>query len=289
MQADPTRFDPEQYKRTTYAQWQQAADAWHRFGPTLRSWLGPATERMLDLARVGPGQRVLDVAAGAGDQTFAIAERVGPGGHVLATDLAPAILAHAESEARARGLNNVTTRVMDGENLELEAESFDVVVSRVGLIYFPDQEKAVRGMHRVLAPGGRLAAIVYGPAENNGFFSTPVSIIRRLAKLGPLLPGQPGPFSLSTREAITGLYERGGFSRIEFEHVQAPLRLPTADDCLAFERESFGALHQMLASLDDPSKEAAWEEVRAALRTFEGPNGFEGPCELVIAVGTKAG
>jgi hypothetical protein len=94
---------------------------------------------------------------------------------------------------------------------------------------------------------------------------------------------------LSTREAITGLYERGGFSRIEFEHVQAPLGLPTADDCLAFERESFGALHQMLASLDDPSKEAAWEEVRAALRTFEGPNGFEGPCELVIAVGTKAG
>ncbi len=285
----PNRFDPEQYKRTTYTQWQQAAEAWHRWGPTLRSWLGPATERMLDLAGVAKGQRVLDVAAGAGEQTLAIAERVGPGGHVLATDIAPDILAYAESDARARGLLNVATRVMDGENLELDAETFDVVVSRVGLIYFPDQEKAVRGMHRVLVPGGRVAAIVYGSAESNGFFSTPVSIIRRRAALGPPLPGQPGPFSLSSRDAITSLFERAGFSRIEFERVEAPLKLPKADDCLAFERESFGALHQMLSGLDAAGKEAAWDEVRAALRKFEGPDGFEGPCELVIAVGTKAG
>jgi SAM-dependent methyltransferase len=289
MQTIPTAFDPEQYKQTTYAQWQQAADAWHRSGPILKRWLGPATERMLDLAGVAPGQRVLDVAAGAGEQTFAIAERIGPGGHVLATDLAPAILAHAESEARARGLRNVTTRVMDGENLELDAESFDVVVSRVGLIYFPDQVKALRGMHRALVPGGRVAAIVYGPAEKNGFFSTPVSIIRRRAALGPPLPGQPGPFSLSSREAITTLYERAGFSQIELERVEAPLELPTADDCLAFERESFGALHQMLSGLDASGKQAAWDEVRAALRKFEGPDGFKGPCELVIAVGTKLG
>jgi SAM-dependent methyltransferase len=287
MQATPVTFDPEQYKRTTTLQWEQAADAWNRFGPTLDRWLGPATERMLDLARVSKGQRVLDVAAGAGDQTFAIAERVGPGGHVLATDIAPAILAHAASGAQARGLRNVTTRVMDGESLELEAESFDVVVSRVGLIYFPDQEKAVRGMHRVLVPGGRIAAIVYGSAENNGFFSKPVSIIRRRAALGPPLPGQPGPFSLSARETLTGLYERAGFTRIELERVKAPLRFSTADECLAFERESFGALHQMLSGLDDAAKEAAWDEVRAALGEFEGPEGFEGPCELVIAVGTK--
>ncbi len=87
-----TTFDPAKYKETTREQWQRAAEAWHRYGPTLGAWLGPATERMLDLAGVGSGHRVLDVAAGAGEQTLAIARRVGPGGSVLATDIAPRIL-----------------------------------------------------------------------------------------------------------------------------------------------------------------------------------------------------
>ena len=282
------RFDPEQYKRTTYSQWQDAAEAWHRWGPTLRAWLGPATERMLDLARVTEGSRVLDVAAGAGEQSFAIAERVGSRGHVLATDLSPAILEFAASDARTRGITNVTTRVMDGEENDLESESFDVAVSRVGLIYFPDQAKALRHMHRVLVPGGRIAAMVWGPAENNAFFSKPVAIMRRRAALGPPLPGQPGPFSLSSRETITRLYEAAGFTDVTFEHIDAPLRLRAASECLAFERESFGALHQMLSGLDEAEKTAAWEEVATELRTLEGPGGFEAACVMAIAVGTKA-
>ncbi|HEX6277672.1 MAG TPA: class I SAM-dependent methyltransferase [Polyangiaceae bacterium] len=287
MQAVTNAFDPEKYKRTTYTQWEEAAEAWHRWGPTIRAWLGPATERLLDLAKVAPGSRVLDVAAGAGDQTLDIAARVGAAGRVVATDISPAILAYAAAEAKARGMTQVSTRVMDGENLELEGQTFDVVVSRVGLIYFPDQLKALKGMHRCLVPGGRVAAIVYGPAEDNGFFSVPVSIIRRRAALGPPLPGQPGPFSLSSRDAVTRLYEAAGFGDVRFERVKAPLRLPSAGDCLAFERESFGALHQMLSGLDTAGRAAAWDEVAEALQKFEGKDGFEGPCEMVLAIGTK--
>ena len=192
----PPQFDARKYKETTREQWQQAAGAWHRHAPTLNAWLGPATERMLDLAGVRSGQRVLDVAAGAGEQTLAIARRVGPGGSVLATDLSPRILELAAAEARRAGLGNVSTQVMDGEQLTLPDASVDVVVSRVGLIYFPDQHRALTEMRRVLVPGGRVAAIVYSTPERNAFFSTPVSIIRRRANLGAPLPGQPGPFSL---------------------------------------------------------------------------------------------
>jgi SAM-dependent methyltransferase len=285
---DTPRFDPEKYKRTTYEQWQEAAEAWHRWGPTLRTWLGPATERMLDLANVRAKSRVLDVAAGAGEQSLVVAERVGPEGHVLATDLSPAILAYAAADARSRGLTNVATRVMDGEALELDAASFDAVVSRVGLIYFPNQEKALREMQRVLVPGGRVAAMVWGPGDRNPFFANPVSIMRRRASLGPPLPGQPGPFSLSSRDTVLRLYEAAGFTDLTFELVEAPLRLPRAADCLAFERESFGALHQMLSGLDEAAKLAAWDEVATELRKFEGPDGFVGPCVMAIAVGTKA-
>ena len=191
-----TVFDPARYKETTREQWQTAAKAWNDWGPLLRAWLGPATEAMLDMARIGPGARVLDVAAGAGDQTLQAAMRVGPSGHVLATDIAPNILAFAAANARAAGYTSIDTKVMDGEEIDVPEGTFDAVISRVGLIYFPDQQKALAGMKRALKPGGRVAAIVYGTPENNRFFSIPVSIIRRRADLPPPLPGQPGPFSL---------------------------------------------------------------------------------------------
>ena len=283
-----TTFDAAKYKQTTRDQWDTAAEAWHRWGPTLRSWLGPTTDRMFDMAQITSGCRVLDVAAGAGDQTLQAATRVGPGGSVLATDIAPAILAFAAAEAKRAGYTNVATRTMDGERLELEDESFDAVISRVGLIYFPDQQKALAEMRRVLVPGGRVAAIVYSTAEKNGFFSLPVSLVRRHAKLGPPLPGQPGPFSLGGPGVIEEAFVRAGFRDVKAERVDAPLRMTSAAECLRFERESFGALHQMLSSLDPAGREAAWKEVGNALQEFErGADGFVGQCELIVATGTK--
>src|SRR6478609_3829846 len=110
-------FDPIGYKKATREQWQAAAGAWNKWGPLLRRWLGPATETMLDLAHVGAGGRVLDVAAGAGDQTLQAAERVGASGSVLATDIAANLLDFAQENARRAGFANVETAVLDGEAL----------------------------------------------------------------------------------------------------------------------------------------------------------------------------
>jgi cyclopropane fatty-acyl-phospholipid synthase-like methyltransferase len=129
-----TQFDPLRYKETTREQWQQAANAWQRWGPTIEDWLGESTRVMLDLAEIGPGDRVLDLASGAGEPAMTIAQRVGPTGSVLATDIAPNILAFAAQAAADRGLAQLETRVMDGERLDLPDESCDVVTSRVGLI-----------------------------------------------------------------------------------------------------------------------------------------------------------
>jgi SAM-dependent methyltransferase len=280
-------FDPIQYKETTRDQWQAAAEAWNHWGPTLARWLDPATELMLNMAGIRAGSRVLDVAAGTGGQTLLAARRVGPTGLVLATDIAPRILTFAAEAARQAGLGNVETRVLDGEHLDIDDNSFDAVISRVGLIYFPDQQTALTGMHRVLKPGGKMAAIVYSTPEHNQFFSIPVSIIRRRAQLPPPLPGQPGPFSLGSPGVLEAAYTSAGFRDVQTQNVAAPLRMASAAECVRFERESFGALHQMLAGLDDAGREAAWEEIAQELRSFEGAGGFEGPCELIIGVGTK--
>jgi SAM-dependent methyltransferase len=207
---------------------------------------------------------------------------VGPEGAVLATDLAPAILDYAENEARAAGLTNVSVRALDAEALELEPGTFDAAICRLGLIYLPSLAAALAGVRRALRPGGRLAAIVYSTADRNGFFSVPVGIIRRRAGLGAPVAGQPGPFSLGAPGVLADALTVAGFQAIDVRVVDAPLRLPTAGDCLRLEQESFGALHQMLSGLDDAGRAAAWDEVGAALADFEGPDGFEGPCELLV-------
>jgi SAM-dependent methyltransferase len=279
-------FDPVRYKDTTREQWQTAADAWSDHGPLLRRWLGPATELMLDMTHVREGTRVLDVAAGAGDQSLQAAERVGGSGYVLATDIAPRILERARENARAAGLA-LETRVMDGENMDVPAETFDAVICRVGLIYFPDQQRALEGMRRALRPGGRIGAIVYSTPEKNAFFSTPVGIIRRRAGLSAPLPGQPGPFSLGAPGVLARALEQAGFRDVEVRTVPAPLRMASAAACVRFERESFGALHQMLAGLDEAGRAEAWAEIEASLRQFEHDGTFEGPCELLLGVGVK--
>jgi SAM-dependent methyltransferase len=189
-----TTFDALAFKKSTHGQWNAVADRWNAWGPLLDSWLGPVSEALLDMAKVGPGHRVLHIAGGSGQEALQSARRVGPSGHVLTTDLSEALTALAAANLETAGYKNASAQVMDGEQISLAGEPFDAVLSRVGLIYFPDQQRALIGMRHVLKPGGKMAAIVYSTPENNKFFSVPVAIIRRRAQLPPPLPGrlQPG-------------------------------------------------------------------------------------------------
>ncbi len=280
-------FDPVKFKEATRQQWQAAAKAWNDWGVFLGQWLGPATELMLDLAGVVDGSRVLDVAAGAGDQTLVIARWVGPKGHVLATDISSNIMEFARENAQRAGLKNVETRVLDGEDLKLPDDSFDAIVSRLGLMYFPHQEKAMTGFHRVLKKGGRVGVIAFSVPENNRFFSGPLSIVRQRANLPAPGPGQPGPFTLAAKGIIESLFARSGFREVRVKRQAAPLRMESADECVRFMRESFGAMHQMLSGLSEKERTDVWEEIRHELKPFETEGRFTAPCELLVASGMK--
>ncbi len=287
MELTTPQFDPIKYKNTTRDQWQETADAWFRWSPTLNQWLGNATEKMLTMAGITTGYYVLDIAAGAGEQSITTAKKVGPSGEILATDISSNILEYAQKLAQQNGITNIKTKVMDGENLTLEDETFDAVISRVGLIYFPDQQRALKEMLRVLKPGRKVAAIVYSTPEKNKFFSIPVSIIRNRANLPPPLPGQPGPFSLGADGTIEKAFEQAGFINVKSELVDSPLQLTSAGECVRFEKESFGALHQMMGSLSNAEKDVVWKEIETELQNFESEKGFTGPCEMIVAVGEK--
>ena len=261
-------FDPDKFRQTTRAQWESAAEAWDRWSPLLARWLGPATEAMLDVAGVGPGRTR---ARHRRRRRRTDARRRAPRRLRRATcspptSRPPSCATPAAAAAQA-GLANVETRELDGERHDLlPAASFDAAISRVGLIYFPDQQRALAGIRHALRPGGRFAAVVYSTPEQ----AIPSSPCRSASSAGARscrrrLPGQPGPFSLGGEGVLARTLEQAGFRDVEVRKVDSPVRLPTAAECVRFERESFGALHQMMAGMSDGERADTWREIEEAL------------------------
>jgi SAM-dependent methyltransferase len=243
---------------------------------------------MLDMAGIKPGARVLDVAAGAGDQTLDIAERVGPQGFVLATDLSPAILEFAKGNALRAGYENVETQVADGESLQVPEASFDAAVCRLGLMFFPDPLQGLREMHRALRPGGGVCTMVFSRPEANPCIAALMSTALKHAGLPPRDPYQPGGLlSLGKPGLIDDIFRSAGFKDVATTKMDAPFRLPSARDYLRFVRASASPIQQILGKLDAAAAEAAWAAIEERLKVFEAAGGWEGPNELVLTAARR--
>lgn len=269
-------------------QWDAAAAGWNDHTPKIRAWLGSATDAMLGMAGVATGSRVLDVAAGTGDQTLAIAERVGPQGHVLATDLSPAVVSLAEANAARAGFANVHARVADGEDLQVPAASFDAAVCRLGLMFFPDPLQGLREMHRALRPAGGACAMVFSTPERNPCVTILMSTALKHAGLPPRDPyAAGGLLSLGRPGRIDELFKSAGFRDVATTAIDAPFRLPSVRDYLAFIRSSASPIQQILGRLDEAAAAAAWGEMEERLSVFATPLGWVGPNELLLTAGRR--
>lgn len=271
---------PEKWGRKESADWWSAGQA------RRQQTYGAATEIMLDSAGVQPGSRVLDVAAGTGDQTLMAARRVGPTGNVLATDDSASMLKVAAEAARREGLTNVDTRVMNAEDLELDADSFDAVICRNALMLFANPAKALTEMRRVVKPGSKVAVIVFSAAERNPYHGIPFAIICRVGNIPPPAPGEPWMYALGEPGALEDVYSRAGFLQVSVHAVPIQRRLPSAADAIRSMRNSVN-VSELMNQLNEADRERAWAEIAEQFRHFEGPNGLEIPGEVLVAVGTK--
>ena len=241
---------------------------------------GPATQMMLDLAEVRTGGRVLDVAAGTGDQTLMAAERVGPTGYVLATDISASMLKLAAETAREAGLTNVETRVMDAENIDLDADSFDAVICQLGLFLFSNPASVLRGMRRVVRPGGKVAALVFSTAEKNPYQGITLGVAHRFGNA-------PLPlFSLGETDVLENTFRESGLRDVTIRALNIHRHFSSTGEVIRRLKET-AFLRGPIEKLGEAEREQAWAEIERQLSRLEGPNGVEVPGEFLIGAGTK--
>jgi ubiquinone/menaquinone biosynthesis C-methylase UbiE len=242
---------------------------------------------MLDLAGIEPGDRVLDVAAGTGEQTLLVARRVGPTGSVLATDIAARMLTIADEAARQAGLANVETRVVDARSLDLGPESFDAAISRLALMLIPERDTALAGIRRALKPGKKFAALVISTAAKSPFLALALAIARRHAGLPPVPFEDPGMFALGEPAVLHAAYERAGFREVAIQAVAAERRFASLAVAMQNCRDVLPEIRQLMAHLSTAERDAAWAEIEGVMRQFDRTDGFVVPQEYLIGVGTK--
>jgi len=280
--------DTQAFKASVRTHWDAAAPGWDAHSPHIRAWLRTPTDAMIAMAGVVPGARVLDVAAGAGDQTLDLAEWVGPSGAVLATDLSPVITALAQARAQRAGYAQVQCRVADGEDLQIEPGSFDAAVCRLGLMFFPDPLQGLREMHRALRPGGGVCTVVFSGPQRNPCVTILVAAALRHAGLPARDPFAPGSlFSLGRPGGIDALFRDAGFHDVATTAVDAVFHMPSVDAYLEFVRNSASPILQILDGLNESATRAAWDDIRGQLLAFNTPTGWAGPNELLITAARR--
>ncbi len=268
------RLDAQAIKERQREEWGRAAAGWRKHDERFRRMTAPVTQRLLEMAAIAPGQRVLDIACGTGEPALPAARIVGPAGSVLATDLAAEMLEVARERAAAQGIANIEFRLVDGEELDVEAESFDAATCRWGIMFMPEPLRCLGHVRDALKPGGRVAFAAWGPPERNPFITMPTGIIRKYHP-GPLPdPTAPGGiFSFAAGERLESSLAEAGFRDVQVDGLELPLAdFNSGEEYWQFQREIAGPLATMFAQLPSGVQETAAREIAAAAAGGD-PNG----------------
>jgi len=273
-------MDPRLQRRVQRYGWDKAETCYEQFWSRQ---LEPAQKKLLELAALRPGERVLDTACGTGLVTFPAVRAVGPTGSVVGTDISEKMVEAAHRLAEQNGLAHARFERMDAEALALPDQSFDVALSSLGLMYYPDPLQAMKESFRVLKPGGRALAAVWGARARCGWAEIfPIVDARVESEVCPLF------FQLGTGDSLAMTFTAAGFADVRTERLNTVLRYDSADDALgaAF---AGGPVALAYSRFDDKTREAAHADYLASIEPFRKENAYDIPGEFVVTAGRRPG
>ncbi len=212
-------MDAENYRADSRDRWEQAAEGWTSRREQIHASALPVSEFLIERAALQPGHEVLEVAAGLGDTGLLAADLVKPGGRVVITDGAEAMVESARAHVKALGADNVEVRQMEAEWLDVTTASFDAILSRWGYMLLADPEAALREARRGLRPGGRVALAVWAPLSENPWIGVLQRELLARELASPPEPGTPGMFALAAPGGLEELLAAAGFSGVAVEPV----------------------------------------------------------------------
>jgi SAM-dependent methyltransferase len=257
-------IDPVDFRRAQHEQWASAAAGWKEWSEFTDSAAGHISERLVELAGVRPGSRVLDIAAGYGEPALTAARMDGPEGRIVATDISAEMLAFGRQRAAAAGLSNVEFIEADASSLDFPHETFDAAVSRWGIIFEPDGESAASRVRGFLKPGSRIAISSWGEPDQVPFLSIPRRTIMERLDVPPPPAGTPGPLSRPTPAAIGGLLEGGGFSNVVVERDEVTFEFDSAERFTAYVRAISAPVRAMIEQYAGEAQEETWDAITQA-------------------------
>jgi enediyne biosynthesis protein CalE5 len=262
---EATNIDPVQFRDGQRDQWNKAATGWRRWSELIDTATSEVSDRMVELAGVEPGSRVLDVAAGYGEPSLSAARAAGPEGTVVATDISAEMLGYGRERAREEGLENIEFQESDAAGLDFPAESFDAALSRFGIIFEPDAEGAAGRIRGFLKPGSRMAIASWGTPEQVPFLAIPMQTAIQRLDAEPPPPGTPGPLSRPTPEAIAGLLEGGGFSDIDVEETDVTMEWESPEEFTTFVKEIAPPITAIIDPHPPDVQEETWQAITDAI------------------------
>lgn len=273
--AQSQTFDPVAFKDETREDWRSIAEGWRKWYDVLEAeGAGQLVSRKLvELAGIGPGASVLDVAGGYGEPSLTAARIVGPDGRVVCTDLSPEMLAFGRERAAEAGADNVEFDERDAEQLEFDEATFDAIVSRAGLMFLPDVAGTLSRLHTFLKPGGRIAASVWGPLPKVQFLAG-VPIVFQELQLPPPPPGRPGITALSDADELAALVEGAGFRSVETGTVVSSFATETPEAFTRFMTDlAPRSIVDLVARQPREVRERLWRKVTETWTQFLDDNG----------------
>jgi len=225
-------FDVERFKRDSRTSWDAAAAGWEKWWPLFERAAQSVSTRVVELARVKAGDRVLDIATGTGEPAITAARKVGANGRVIGVDHSAGMLEVARRRAASLGLSNVEYREGEAASLREPTGSFDAVLCRWGLMFVPDLAAAARGIHDALKPGAWLATAVWDTGEKVPMITIAGPQVRALLGIAPPPPGTPNPMSLADTSILERSLTGAGFRDFKVEPMNVTFEFDSPEKFL---------------------------------------------------------